>query len=134
MRPEAHVLSHRYSDLVCHYQIKSVLKGKAAPFGAVAMKGHNKRVEERAHTLRELESEVHEHFLAIYFAQHPDRTYKGEVLAFSNDGKAVVIITDLGLERTCHAPGALRIGGVYSWKPDIHSATGLISWHQVVEQ
>lgn len=123
-------LEHRYTDLLCHYQIKAALKGTAPPFNATALAGVLKRVDNKTRRHRSLEQAVQAHFLALYFDQNPGKTYRGDVLAITKDGEALVQIVDLGVEATAHTSGPVWPGRTAMWLPDVNKTTGVLTWSQ----
>jgi hypothetical protein len=125
-----HARPCRYSDLLCHYQIKAALRGSKTPFNATALVVHSKRFDDAMRRHRALERDVQEHFLAIYFRAHAGRRYNGEVLTVNKDGSAEVQITDLGIERSAKASGMISIGSKHLWWPVVEAHSDRIAWEQ----
>ena len=112
---------------MCHYQIKAQLEGRSLPFSAATLDGAYKRIEDRTRKHAALEASVRDHFLAIHLARQGNKSYGGEILAAKN-GKALVQITDLGLEVEASVPGAVNVGAKSTWDVEIVESTGEMRW------
>lgn len=98
------------------------------PLNGLSLETHNTFVENQQRKHKLLETEVENHFLALYLAKQPEKTYSGEVLAIGRDGKPLVQITDLGIERSCESEVPVNIGARYGWKPQLDTLAGTVTW------
>ena len=68
------------------------------------------------------------HFLALYLEQQPERTYTGEVVSINKDGKPVVLLQELGIERACEAEVPVSAGERHALKPQVDVLGGTVTW------
>ena len=121
-------LCSRYTDLLCHYQIKAALQGSPPPYTAAALTAALRRVDNKAKHHRGVEREVQQHFLALHVQANPGVKFSGDVLAITDKGEALVQLVDLGLEVTATVLGSTWAGQSGRWRPAVDATTGAVTW------
>jgi hypothetical protein len=71
---------------------------------------------------------VRDHFLALYLRRYPERKYAGDILAATKQGKALVQLTELGLEVEATVPGMISVGASCLWRVEVMEGSGSICW------
>ena len=61
--------THRYGDLLAHWQLKAALRGEAPPLSAEALQGVMDTLGANTQRLAKLEREVESYWVAEYFRQ-----------------------------------------------------------------
>jgi exoribonuclease R len=119
---------YRYSDLLCHFQIKAALEGRVSPFSQPVLEAASKRIDLKMRLYSSIESSVRDHFLALYFRRHPTQEYAGDILAATSSGKALVLLTDLGIQVEADVPGMVKVGASCLWRVEVVETTGSMRW------
>lgn len=120
----------RYTDLLCHYQIKAVLRGKDAPYTADSLESVSKRFDDVVRRHRSIENDSINHFLAMYCERKRGHVYTAEVLGINKDGAAVLQITDIGLERTVLLKRPTFPGRKVALKAIPDRMAGTVTWQE----
>lgn len=120
----------RYTDLLCHYQIKAALREKEAPLTAACLERASKRFDDAVRRHRSIENESLNHFLAMYCERKPGHVYSAEVLGINKDGAAVLQITDIGLERTVLLSRPTFPGRKVSLRAVPDRMAGTVTWQE----
>jgi exoribonuclease R len=120
----------RYTDLLCHYQIKAALLNKEVPLTAACLERASKRFDDVVRRHRSIENECINHFLAMYCERQPERVYTGEVLGVNKDGNAVLQLIELGLERTLTLSKATFPGRKVSLRAVPDRIAGTVTWQE----
>jgi hypothetical protein len=120
--------AYRYSDLLCHFQIKAALEGRDPPFSKSALEAAAKRIDVKVRQYATIESSVRKHFLALYFSRHPEREYAGDILAATRSGGALVQLTDIGIEVEAQVSGMVKVGASCLWRVQVVEGSGSMRW------
>jgi exoribonuclease R len=118
----------RYTDLLCHYQIKAALQNKEGPLTAACLERASKRFDDVVRRHRSIENDCINHFLAMYCERKPGHVYTGEVLGINKDGCAVLQITDIGLQRTVMLTKPTFPGRKVSLRAVPDKMAGTVTW------
>lgn len=120
----------RYTDLLCHHQIKAVLRGKEAPHTVSSLEGAARRVDDITRKHRALEQQAQHHFLALHLSQRSPQVYSATVLGINKDGSAQLLLTELGLEVAVHLKNPSFPGRTVAVQPQVDVVACSVSWSQ----
>eukprot|EP00892_Ulva_mutabilis_P008006 jgi/Ulvmu1/5578/UM023_0115.1 len=120
----------RYTDLLCHHQIKAVLRGRGAPLTVSSLEGAARRVDDITRKHRALEQQAQLHFLALHLSQRPPQVYSATVLGINKDGSAQLLLTELGLETSLPLRTPSFPGRSVAVKPRVDVVACSVAWVQ----
>lgn len=120
----------RYTDLLCHHQIKAALQGREAPYTVSALEGAARRVDDITRKHRSLEQQAQQHFLALHLARRPPQAYAATVLGVNKDGSSQLLLKELGLEIALQLRTPSFPGRSTAVQPRVDVIASTVTWAQ----
>ncbi|XP_057534015.1 ribonuclease II, chloroplastic/mitochondrial-like isoform X2 [Amaranthus tricolor] len=101
----------RYVDLLAHYQVKSFIRGNAAPFSAGQLEGIASIVNMQHRVARKLCSTSLRYWLLEYLRRQPkERKFRALILRFIKDRIAALILVEVGLQASTWVLVGSKVG------------------------
>ena len=102
----------RYTDLLCHFQLKAHLRGEAVPFDGDTLKEMVQTVTSTAYEATLVERQTNRYWGLEFLRRHDNQVWQGLMLRWlrEHESLGLVLLEDLGLELPIHLTRPVELG------------------------
>ncbi len=102
----------RYTDLLCHFQLKAHLRGDSLPFESDRLNEMVQAVATTAYEATLVERQTNRYWGLEFLRRHTNQVWQGLMLRWlrEHENLGLVLLEDLGLELPIHLPRAVGLG------------------------